>query len=192
MTATADTEWTVPTDFETYTDENKTFSISYPYDWEVDLSIMPELEILNKQMLNDIDPQSEMFDDVHMVFYAGVPCGTACYHPICTMSIESLGDINSIQELNAYQMMSLKSFVEDYEEVSHETTIIDGRESIIIEFEATYEFNGPPMRMHMLNFNTYKGNMSWSLSCGLVPDIADYVDYEDDFYNVVRSLQLHY
>jgi hypothetical protein len=45
--------------------------------------------------------------------------------------------------------------------------------------------------MHMLVLITNKGDTSWALSCGLFPEIADYAEYEDDFHNIVRSLQLH-
>ena len=185
-----DTEWTIPADFVTYTDENKTFSISYPSDWEVDISIITELDIISQEWVESIDPQVSL-EEVSTVFYAGLPCGIACYHPSCNISIEPLGYFKSITELNAYQMMYLKSFVEDYEEFSRETTVIGGRESIINEFEATFDFGGTPLRMHTLVLSTYKGDTSWSLSCNLILEIADYTEYEDDFHNIIRSLQLH-
>jgi hypothetical protein len=112
-----DTEWTIPADFDTYTDESSTFSISYPSDWEVDISILPELEIIAEERIEGINPQVSV-EEASLVFYAGLPCGIACYHPFCNIAIEPLGDIKSITELNAYQIIILKSVVEDYEEVS--------------------------------------------------------------------------
>ena len=35
LTVTAETDWTIPADFDTFSDESGTFSISYPSDWDL-------------------------------------------------------------------------------------------------------------------------------------------------------------
>ena len=176
----------LPTNFDTYTDENKTFSISYPSDWEVDITILHEKRIPREEWLESINDQLDIGQSVD-VFFVGVPCGIDCYHPSCGIVVEPTVDIKSIEEYDAIAMPYLKSVVEEYHDISREITVIDGRESIIREYELT--LGGVPI--HSLDLWTINGDMVWLVGCAIRPERVDYTEYEDDFHNIVRSLQLH-
>lgn len=187
LTATSATEWTIPANFDTYTDENKTFSISYPSDWDIYISGIPELDIFSEEWIEGNYPDLSSEGTI-TVFFVGIPCGIDCHHPSCYIIIGPTGGIKLITELD-----SDLSFLDGYKEYSHETTIIDGRESIITESQFTMEGGERSMTIHSLIVSTFKGDTIWGVSCGgFFPDIADYADYEDDFQNIVRSLKLHY
>jgi hypothetical protein len=184
------TEWTTPADFDTYTDESNTFSISYPSDWVVDISLHREGKISFEEYSKGIAPHISL-ENINIVFNAGLPCGIGCYHPSCNIVVGPATGYNSIQEFYVWQKIIMESNVDDYKEFARETTVIDGRESIISESEATTEIGETSIRGHGLVLSTLLDDTVWTVSCGLNPEIADYAEYGDDFQNVVRSLRLH-
>ena len=185
LTVTAETDWTIPADFDTFSDESGTFSISYPSDWEVYISGIPELDIFSEEWIEGNYPELST-EGTLTVFSVGIPCGIDCHHPSCYIIIGPTGGIKSITDMDWDT-----SFIDGYKEFSY-VTIIDGRESIITEYKLTIEGGIRPMTIHTLAVSTLKGDTVWGATCSVVTEIADFADYGNDFHKIVRSFQLHY
>ena len=75
---------------------------------------------------------------------------------------------------------------EEYHEFSRTKTVVDGKEAIILDCEATYPLMGG---MHILAMYVRDDNLMWVLTCGIMPP-KDFSDFETDFHAIVRSLRI--
>ena len=186
-TGVIDDTFVVPSNFSTFTDDVGIFSISYPPDWEVDLSILEELETVASEIVDSIRSGVSL-DRVNFVFIAGVPYGLG-YHPNINIAIEPRPPlVRTTKAIAAAEIIGIKAMTEDFNEVNRETVLIDGREAVILEYEATIPEAG---QAHNLVMFTLAGETVWAVTCTLLSDIADYNDYEEDFQAIVRSLKIH-
>jgi hypothetical protein len=185
-TATAvSEEFTIPEDFDTYNDESGLFSISYPEDWEVNLEILADMQIVAEEVLDNIRSGASL-GGASFVFVAGFPKGFG-YEPNVNIVVEPLpSTLKSIEAVASSATISIEMLADSYDEISRDFVIIDGREAAIIEYEA--EIQGI-YGHHLLGF-TIASKTIWSVTCTASTD-AGFDDYEDDFQAIVHSLKIY-
>lgn len=177
-------ETTIPSNFTTYTSES-TFSISYPSDWEMDLSIIEDLESDITEFGKDIF-DADSLEELQLMFLAGKPF-EGYLHPNINVLIEPLPEnVSNTDELLYAEIKGMKKAFDDFQEIHSYKTIIDGGEAAIIELEAElYD-----TRVHDLMMFTIVDDIVWGINCTLFPDLEDFRDYETDFLSIVRSFRV--
>ena len=175
----------IPAHFTTYTDEAGLFSISYPNDWELALSLIEDLEEATAELIKSIDSDAPV-ERFSSIFFAGVPVNDIGYDPNVNIGVESLpGVIWTHDKAVEAEIDGIKSIIQDYREVSHTKTTVGGRQATILEWEGTFPQIG---RQHLLQLMVLVGKTVWIVSCGTSPE--NFGDYKDDFYAIVRSLRI--
>ncbi|MCP4609012.1 MAG: hypothetical protein GY845_09915 [Planctomycetes bacterium] len=177
-------ETTIPAHFTTYTNEG-IFSVSYPPDWEMDLSIIEELESDMKEFGKNIF-EADSLEAVQLMFTAGKSF-EGYLHPNINVLIEPLPkNVSNTDEVLYAEIKGMKQVFDNFEEVHSYKTIIDGREAAILEFEADlYGTHAHDLMMFMMI-----DEIIWGITCTLFPDFEDFEDYETDFLSIVRSFRV--
>jgi hypothetical protein len=132
----AQSESTVPANFTTYVDETNFFSISYPANWEPAFSKIESLKQETDNYMKSIDEEGSL-EKSNFVFIGGFPLDSGYYNPNISILVEPLGDDNvKLEDVVELFVGEYKRFSEEYREFSRTKTIIDGRQAIILDFEA--------------------------------------------------------
>jgi len=174
----------IPAHYTTYTDEAALFSISYPPDWEPDLSAIAAIEEEVKDLISSIESDLPV-ERTSVIFIAAGPTETG-YPPVMNIIVESLpGVIWKHDTVVEETIRTTKLLVQDYHEFSRVKTTVGGREATIIECEGTFpELGG----FHILTMITLVGKTCWNVTC--TPPPGEFSDFEDDFHAIVRSLRI--
>jgi len=172
----------IPEHYTTYSEEGL-FSISYPSNWEPALSLMEELEQTTKDLLKGEYPELPL-GQASLIFLAGEPIEGG-YIPNVTITVESLSEIMTHDEVVEYEIRGLKYVCPDYHEFSRVKTTISGREAAIFDCELTYPEIG---KGHQLFMVMSEGKVAWIVCC--TPPSGEYRKYENDFHSIVRSLRI--
>jgi hypothetical protein len=186
-TPTSVSEQPIPAYFTTYTDKAGLFSISYPPNWELGLSEMKGIT----QSLNDywkgIKPERTPVEESAVVFFAGVPYNTG-YNPNVSVLFIHAGEGKWKLEdfVEVLVQKGLMKDTEEYQIFSRNKAIVDGKEAIILEFEAKYPTMG---KFHALDMYMRDGRMLIKVGCGVMPP-KDFTDFKTDLYTIVRSLRI--
>ena len=176
----------VPANFTTYTDETNFFSISYPENWEPDFSRMKTLKQEAANLLKSIDAKGS-FEKSNMVFLGGVPLGSGYYNPSINILVEPLGDDNAkLEDFVDSFVQEYKRILEEYHEFSRTKTIIDGRQAVILDFEARMP-NFP--LVHFITMNIYIDKFLWTITCSVGLPLNFY-DFKNDLYAMVKSFKI--
>jgi len=182
----AQSKSTIPANFTTYTDEVNFFSISYPANWEPDLSMIESLKQEAENLLKSIDEKGS-FKKNNVVFFGGVLLDSGYYNPNFGIVVEPLGDDNvKLEDLVELSVRECKRISEEYREFSRTKTIIDGRQAIILDFEARLP-NWP--FIHYLSMSMCIDKFLWTVTCAILPPLTFY-DFKDDLYAIVKSFQI--
>jgi hypothetical protein len=182
-----ESDWVIPADFSTFEDESGLFSISYPSDWQVNLEVINQLKSFVAEYVQDVD-ESISIDQASILFLAGVPERSG-YHPNVNIVIEPLPfNVRSIGGLLDAQLAGLRSFAEDFNEISREKVKVNGRTVYILEYEATFPNMGV---IHALILTTMADGNGWTVTCSSLEGLDDYDQHADDFQSIVRSLRIH-
>lgn len=176
-------ETAIPESFSTYASEGF-FSISYPPDWEPNISIIQEVEEVIKEGLEDLDTGIQT-DDMQLVFICGEyfpddvsPCVTVYVEP------KPFWPLGTIVE-NTSQW--LKENDQEYVEYSRFQTTIGGRQAIIQTCQGS---DGDSLLTGFTNAYIVADNFLWTVSC--MCDREDLNENLDTFNNIVRSLRVEY
>jgi len=182
----AQSESSIPTNFTTYTDEANFFSISYPENWEPAFSMIESLKQEAENLLKSIDEKGS-FKKNNVVFFGGVLLDSGYYNPNICIIAEPLGDDNvKLEDSVELSVRECKRYSEEYREFSRTKTIIDGRQAIILDFEAR-PLNLP--LIHYLNMSMCIDKFLWTTTCAIVSPLNFY-DFKDDLYAIVKSFQV--
>ena len=182
----AHSESSIPTSFTTYTDETNFFSISYPANWEPDLLRIKTLKQETANLMKSIDAKGS-FEKSNMVFLGGVPLGSGYYNPSINILVEPLGDDNAkLEDFVDSFVQEYKRILEEYHEFSRTKTIIDGRQAVILDFEARMP-NFP--LVHFITMNIYIDKFLWTITCGVGLPL-NFNDFKDDIYAIVKSFKI--
>jgi len=160
--STSTSEPPIPAHFTTYSDEAGLFSISYPPDWELALS---------KEEL----------------FHAVVPNKAAAVTVTVGTTEEGKWKLEDLVEA-VFQRAYIDD-AEEYHEFSRTKATVDGREAIILDFEAKYPVSTAAMRMLIMLLRDRDNELVWTVYCGVMPS-KDFSYFEPDFHAIVRSLRI--
>lgn len=184
-TSPASGDMQIPGDYLTYTDEAGIFSVSYPPEWELLLHLLDTSEQDEKDIINSIK-ENKPVEKTNTVFLAGLSVQTG-YSPTVAIVIEPLNDDTwGIDEVCEFEITGIKMSEREYNEISRDKTVIDGKDAIILHYEVKTQNSVMLYTMHMLT--TVDKNI-WAVVCGASSD-SDYYVWEDDFNNIVRSLRI--
>ena len=179
----------IPSHYTTYTNEANIFSISYPPDWEVNLSLIEDVNFQEymKQSLQSGTPEIvvEAMSSM-MLFLAGIPTGKGGYSPNVNVGVVPLfGEESNLDDLIDEKIRASKELYTEYTVLLRIRTTVDRTEAVITESETylTARGRGRHLTMHMLKYNVI-----WVVTCTSSP--TEFTNYEDDFYHVVRSLRI--
>jgi predicted nucleic acid-binding Zn ribbon protein len=177
----------IPAHYTTYTDELGLFSISYPPDWELALSQIEGLTQDVEDYLEGIGSEGSLVEST-VVFFAGVPYGMG-HNPNTSVMVTPAGEGNwRLEDLveSVVQHGYMKD-AEEYHEFSRIKTVVDGREAIILDCEATYPFFAT--EIHVLMMCLRDNNIVWVVNCGVLSP-KDFSAFETDLHAIVRSLRI--
>jgi len=124
---------TTSSDFVLYTDETKLFSISYPQEWELGLSLLSEVDVASKELLRSRDVELPLGTFVR-VFLVGMPYQDHL-DPIVSVVAESLPNEMSIDEYNEAADAVVRDVVENLEVHSQTKSHSGDRQVILVEWE---------------------------------------------------------
>jgi len=182
----ADNLTEISTSYTTYTNESNLFSISYPSDWENVLPLMPDLENQAKKTESDLKAGLPV-ERTTILFIAGKPEGTGL-DPNVNVGIEPVpATVLSNEDYADEAARALKKFAPDYHELSRINTKIDGRDAVIIEYEATYPGTGS--KVHTLAMSILMGKTAWLVDCATGTEEFD--TWKTDFDTIIRSLKIY-
>jgi len=183
----AQSEPSIPTNFTTYTDEVNLFSISYPTNWEPAFSMIESFKQETENYMKSIDEKGS-FGKSNYVFIGGVPLDSGYYNPNINLAIftEPLGNDNvKLEDVVAVIVLEYKRISEEYREFSRTKTIIDGRQAIILDFEA--RLTNTPL-IHYLVMNMFIDKYLWTTTCGILSPLNFY-DFKNDLYTILKSFK---
>ena len=182
----AQSEPSIPTNFATYTDEVNLFSISYPPNWEPAFSKIESFKQETENYMKSIDEKSS-FEKSNFVFIGGIPLDSGYYNPNISILIEPLGNDNvKLEDLVEPLVSEYKRLSEEYREFFRTKTIIDGRQAIILDFEARL----PNVALvHYLTMIMFIDKFLWITTCSISPPLNFY-DFKDDIYAIVKSFKI--
>ncbi len=177
----------IPAHFTTYTDEAGLFSISYPPDWELALSKIEGLTQDVEDYLKGIKSEGSLAGG-KVVFFAGVPYETG-HNPNVSVVVTPSGEGKwKLEDLvEAVVQRGFMKDAEEYNEFSRAKTVVDGREAIILDYEAKYPlFLG---ELHALTMFLRDNKLVYVVT-GSVLSPKDFSDFESDLHAIVRSLRI--
>ena len=182
-------EPSIPSHYAVYTDDGNVFNISYPPDWQVNLSLIEDVnfqEYMEKawEASGERSAPEAMFSMV--LFLAGVPTGRGGYSPNASVAVLPLsGKETKLDDIVDETIGESTDLFAEYTVFSRTRTTADGREAVIKETEAYY----PGMeRVHQLHIIMVNDKIIWFVTCTSNPE--EFAKYEDDFYHIVRSLRI--
>jgi len=173
----------IPSNYETYTQEGL-FSISYPPDWTVDLEIMEELMEAAKSMVEASGP-SMGIEDIGMLFFCGEETWEGYYPSVSILIDLRSEDYWTLDEVDEANSLYDKLYTPGYKELSLKKEMVDGRVASILDCED----NDPNWgKWRYIQLTTVEGDYVWLVTCAC--EYGDFAEWEDTFYNIVRSLKI--
>ena len=183
-------ELEIPAHFTTYTDEARLFSISYPPDWKPFPSWLEELGVLSKDFFKGYDSDASLVG-LFFVFIAEAPRDLGGSSPNVNIVVQALSDMTmrgwwTLDEIVEAKLQRTKEIKEGYHEFSRVSTIIGGREAVIIDWESSSSELGKKARS--IQMFLIADNLVWKVTCYV--DSQQFSDFEDDLHAIVRSLRI--
>jgi hypothetical protein len=176
----------IPANYTTYTDESKLFSISYPADWELALSLIAGLEQSAKETINSLKTGVSI-EKASMIFFAGRRTATG-YEPNIGIAVEPVpAEISTHDQMVEACVKGVRIVLPDYRELSRVKTTVDGREATIVDVEGTPA--GGSTKLHYLQMYTLINKTAWAITCTSLT--GDFAEWKNDFNTIVRSLRIY-
>ncbi|MBI2304473.1 MAG: hypothetical protein HYU86_06970 [Chloroflexi bacterium] len=178
----------IPAHYTTYTDEAKLFSISYPPEWQTNLSLIKQHEETAKGIISSLE--SGLPAKVGgQLFFAGIPALRG-YAP--AVSVQFLPPYSILGRTVPYSIETIigaskRVLKESYREFSRVKTTIGGREATIVDFEGTFVLGQEKVYAHQLVMVILVGENSWQVTCLAREDFASWAK---DFDAIVRSFRI--
>ena len=186
----APSEPEIPTHFITYTDEASFFSISYPPDWESFPSWFEELGVISQDFFKTYNSDASLVG-LFFVFIAEAPMELEVSSASVNIVVQALSDMTirgwwTLDEIVEAKLQRTKEIKQGYYEFSRVSTIIGGREAVIIDWESyTSDLSGKVRSVQMF---ILADKLVWKVTC--YADSQKFSDFEDDLHAIVRSLRI--
>jgi hypothetical protein len=178
------TEPPIPSNYQTYTDETSAFRISYPSNWEVANSLLEGIGQDIKDTIKSIDSKIPI-EKASVIFFAGLHFRDS-YAPNVNIVVEPLPNrVKNQDQLIEAEILGIKTITSDYSELSRIKTKLDGIDSNIVEYTATFP---DASKSHYVFMCLYKGQTVWGVTCISTPE--DFDKWKGDFQSIVRSLRI--
>lgn len=177
------TEPEIPANFTTYTSEGL-FSISYPPDWVPATSIMEEMWEETIELMEMEDPTVE-WEETKIIFFGGLLSEEEYYPSVIIAVVPRSVGYSTLDEIDEAESQWAREHTRGYRENSYIRTVVDGRESSILDSEDDEVDYG---RWRYLQLMTVHKKFAWCITCGCEYD--DFGEWEDDFNAVVRSFRI--
>jgi hypothetical protein len=175
----------IPADYTTYTDESNLFSISYPSDWETAQMIMTAYGPSAKQAAANLKAGIPV-DKFSFMFAGGRRTSTG-YEPNIFVMVEPVpAGTSTLDGIVEADMEKEKEGWPDYLELSRMKTTVDGREAIILEWQATDEKAG---KLQYLQLYTMANKTVWIAACATTS--GDFGIWKNDVDTIARSLRVY-
>jgi hypothetical protein len=174
----------IPSHYTTFTDVEGLFNISYPPDWELALSLIPDIEASAKDIITSIESDLPV-ENARVIFLAGLPIEVE-YLPNVNIVVESMpGVVWTHDKVLEAEITGIKQVIQDYRQFSRVKTTVDGREATILGWEGTYPQLGKGCVLQMF---VLVGKTVWCVTC--TPPSEEFSKWEEDFQAIVRSLRI--
>ena len=184
----AQSEPSIPTNFTTYTDELGLFKISYPVGWEPDLSRIKTLKQETEKYMKSINSKGTL-EYSNIVFFGGAPLDSV-YNPNISIVIVPLGNekvnLEVLEYVLEYAVQGFKEDAEEFHELSRITTIIDGKQAMLLESEVRYPYFNS---MHSLHVLLSGERFFWIITCVVIQPL-NFNEFKDDIYAMVKSFKI--
>jgi len=168
-------ESVIPAHFTTYTDETGLFSISYPQDWELGLSLIEgkTIFVAGKPYRDGYNPNVSIlllpYKQTLLIPYQ--PTGDS------TWKLEDFVETKVQEEIMLF---------EEYRENSRTKIVVGGKEAIVLDSQSQFPGIGT---IRWLKIYMRDDKLVWMVICGGLPD-TNFSDFETDFHAIVRSLRI--
>jgi hypothetical protein len=173
----------IPQDFKTYTSQGL-FSISYPSNYVEANSMLEDLLKIVQEKLKGTDPELNL-EDARMLFFGGFPEGEGYYPTVSIVIVPRMIGYWKLDEIVEIETRYSRENSQQYREFSQVKTVVDGRESIIIDSQDYTNDDGYWRYMQLF---TIKDKFVWFVTCSSESDDFDY--FRNTFNDIVRSLRL--
>ena len=183
LTPTTTSEPEIPAHFTTYTTEGL-FSISYPPDWVPATSIMEEMLEEAKEWIKSVDPEVSV-EEQRMLFMGGIPTEEGYYPSVSILVVPRSIGFWTLDEIVETDSAWCRENLQKYREYSLLNTTIDGREAAISDWE---DYDPDMGTWRYITAYLLKDKFVWLVTCAA--ESEDLKDYEDTFYNIVRSIRI--
>ena len=181
----ADAGQEIPNDYLTYTNMDETYSISYPPGWQLLLHFLDAMEQDVEGSINSIN-EGNPVEKTTVIFLAGLPTETG-YSPSLSIAVEpNKYDLSDMDDVCESEIMGVKKVVQEFNEISREKTVIDGKDAIILQSVQTMPDAGD---VFIMNIFVVVDKNIWTVGCIASSD-EEYSKWENDFNNIIRSLRI--
>ena len=173
---------TIPPDFVKYSDELNTFSIQYPSDWQLNLSLMNEIEQGMKDFVQGkLDVSTE---SIGLIFMA---TGTNVNHS-ANIVIESLPSNVSVDEYYDAVVKTKEKLYPSIENQRISKINVGGRQAILTEATIEYfDFNlGLTGVLTQTQLMFVRGKVAWIATCEYPAE----EDFAERCESIVRTLKI--
>lgn len=179
-----DSDPEVPESYTTYTDETGLYSISYPADWQLLLSLLEDADAALESVAASLESGLPL-ETARVIFLAGLKIEGG-YAPNVNIMVTPLpaGETSPDGALEA-EIEITKQTVTDYRELSRAEITVDERAATIVEWEGSYPDLGEIRLLHMA---VVVEQTVWIVTC--TAPTEEFIQWEDDLQEVVRSLRI--
>ena len=173
---------TTPPDLVKYSDELNAFSIEYPPEWEIGLSVLEEIEQGMKDFIQG--EINESAESIGLIFLAG----DATFDHAANIVVESLSSGMSIDEYYDASVELIEELVPSNETYRVSKIDVGGRQAILTE--STYESSDLYPELTGLVAQTQlvfvQGKIAWVVSCEYPAD----EDLAERCESIVRTIRI--
>jgi hypothetical protein len=168
-------EPTIPLYYTTYTSEGNLFSISYPPNWETDLSSIPDVDKNSREVISSMESGLPV-EKYSSIFLATRRTATG-YENCLNINVGPIPNgVLTHDQLVEANLRALGKLFPDYRLFSRVETTVGGRKATILDWEGAMQ--GQSAKTHVLTMLTLVDKTVWT--------VTGIPGYED----VVRSLRI--
>lgn len=187
--------------FTTYNDKQGLFSISYPYDWNLAISELRDVNSAEQKVIDAISSNVPV-ESEQQIFYAAK---TPLWRPNVSIFVESVSvtewTYDKVVEAYVNEIKQPDNVSISFKSFSQVKTTVNGREATIFDLEYTVGPRSPkgpgdivlgpiPYSDHSLRLLVLVGKTVWIVDC-TSPSPDDFSQWKGVFQKIVKSLRIN-